>query len=90
VKALAFAVLGGVLLVIGVLGLVIPVSVDDRVTTLTCGNALSGTSAPGAASADLGDACADKIALRRVWGWPAGVVGLIVVAGAVVTRVRST
>lgn len=88
-KALALAVVGGALLVTGVAGLVIPVSADDGVVSLTCGNGLSGVAGPGDGASDLDDACADEIALRRAWGWPAAVVGLTLLAGGVVTRVRS-
>lgn len=88
-RALAFAVVGGALLVTGVAGLAIPVSADDGVVTMTCGNALSGVAGQGDGASDLEDACADEIALRRAWGWPAAVVGLTLVAGAVVTKVRS-
>lgn len=88
-KALAFAVVGGALLVTGVAGLAVPVSADDGVVTLTCGNGLSGVAEPGDGASDLEDVCADKIAQRRAWGWPAAVVGLTLVAGGVVTKVRS-
>jgi hypothetical protein len=84
----ALAVAGLVLLVVGVLVLALPVSVDDGVASLDCGSGLTGV-AETPPVPDLDGACEDEVALRRVWGWPVAVIGLALVGGAVVSRVRS-
>ncbi len=97
-KALVLAVAGLALLVTGVVALALPVSVDDGLVSMDCGSAFTGVAekaglvdaARGNTTSNLAGACEDKIALRRVWGWPVAVIGLALVGGAVVSRRRAT
>lgn len=50
-------------------------------TTVECGSTFA-PAAPFADDAKL--ACSDAIGTRRAWGWPLGIVGLVLIGGAAV------
>lgn len=96
---------GLVLVLIGFLGLVLPIKVGDGIS---CGNAITGSSLHGD-NADLGSQlaitlngldteptnygqqCTDGISDRRMWALPVLGIGLIAaIGGAVVRREPST
>ena len=85
-RALALGVVGLALLVAGVLVIALPASADDGAV---CGSGLTGVDETVELTDDAG-VCEDEIALRRVWGWPVAVVGLALVGGVVVSRVRAS
>jgi hypothetical protein len=94
--------LGGLMFAVGFVALVLPITVDDAGSSVSCGSGFSGLSSEAEmrdAGHDLGATmygttsdsnlkgeCSDAIGTRKAWGWPVGAVGAVVVLGGLLIK----
>lgn len=91
------SIISALAIVIGLLVLMTPTSIETRGTEVSCGNALSGVSrdaemfdagrsiVSGSTSAAT-DTCADKLSTRGWLGWTLLALGAVALVGALTVR----
>lgn len=78
-----FAAIVGILFIIGA-GIALFTEVEAGDWSMRCGTAVAPDT--DRLSNEPLEECEDALGTRRVWGWPVGVAGLIVLGGAVVAE----